>query len=157
MRVSVIVPVLDEAASILRTLASVRPARGQDHVDVEIILVDGGSSDGTAGLAAPHCDQVIHAVRGRANQMNAGAKAASGELLLFLHADTLLPGGAIARLAALAGEAAPAWGRFDVQIDGAHPMLRVVAALMNLRSRLTGIATGDQAIFVTRAAFLAVS
>jgi rSAM/selenodomain-associated transferase 2 len=158
MRVSVIVPVLDEAVSILRTLASVRTGRGQDKADVdaEIILVDGGSRDGTAELAAPHCDQLIRAVRGRANQMNAGASAASGEWLLFLHADTLLPHGAIARLAALPDDTAPVWGRFDVHIDGAHPMLRVVAALMNLRSRMTGIATGDQAIFVRRAAFLAI-
>ncbi len=131
---------------------------------VEIILVDGGSDDGTPTVAAPFCDQVIHAARGRARQMNAGAQAASGAVLLFLHADTLLPAGAIARVAALhdklpdaaAANPVPAWGRFDVHIAGSHPMLPVVAAMMNLRSRLTGIATGDQAIFVTRSAFRVV-
>jgi rSAM/selenodomain-associated transferase 2 len=114
-------------------------------------VVDGGSSDGTAELAAPFCDRVLKSEKGRARQMNAGAAVARGDALLFLHADTRLPADADrAALAAL--ERAP-WGRFDVRIEGRHPLLPVVAAAMNLRSRLTGIATGDQAIFVRRDAF----
>src|SRR5262249_24490741 len=94
--------------------------------------------------------------RGRGTQMNAGARAASGAILLFLHADTLLPAQAPRRIGEGLGRAGRAWGRFDVSIDGGGALLAVVAALMGLRSRLTGIATGDQAIFVRREAFEAV-
>ena len=114
-------------------------------------MVDGGSADATAALARESSDVVIAAPPGRARQMNAGARAAKGSALLFLHADTRLPGGADELI--LGALKASAWGRFDVSIDGRHPMLPVIAALMNLRSRLTGIATGDQAIFVRREAF----
>src|SRR5690606_33036725 len=117
----------------------------------EVIVVDGGSTDGTAQQARGHCDRVLVAPRGRARQMNAGARAACGEALVFLHADTRLPAGAAASIARALRDRA--WGRFDVRIEGEHPMLRVVAAAMNVRSRLTGIATGDQAIFVRREAF----
>jgi rSAM/selenodomain-associated transferase 2 len=110
-----------------------------------VIVVDGGSEDGTAGLAAGLCDRVMVAPRGRAAQMNAGAREARGDILLFLHADTRLPENFILEK--------HAWGRFDVRIEGRHPLLPVVAWAMNLRSRLTGIATGDQAIFVRREAF----
>jgi rSAM/selenodomain-associated transferase 2 len=110
-----------------------------------VIVVDGGSDDGTAGLAAGLCDRVMVAPRGRAAQMNAGAREARGDILLFLHADTRLPENFILDR--------HAWGRFDVRIEGRHPFLPVVAWAMNLRSRLTGIATGDQAIFVRREAF----
>ncbi|KAA3649460.1 MAG: glycosyltransferase [Proteobacteria bacterium] len=145
---SIIVPVLNEAAGIASVLAPLQALRGRS---VELIVVDGGSTDGTAALAAPLCEAVIAAPRGRASQMNAGAGAAQANRLLFLHADTRLPDGAIAAIHdALADHA---WGRFDVRIDGRHPMLKVVAAMMNLRSRLTGIATGDQAIFARRDAF----
>jgi rSAM/selenodomain-associated transferase 2 len=116
-----------------------------------VIVVDGGSADATAALARESSDVVIAAPPGRARQMNAGARAANGSALLFLHADTRLPGGADELI--LGALKASAWGRFDVSIDGRHPMLPVIAALMNLRSRLTGIATGDQAIFVRRDAF----
>ncbi len=112
-----------------------------------MIVVDGGSEDGTAGLAAGLCDRVIVAPRGRATQMNAGARAATGDVLLFLHADTRLPSNADQLVQGFL------WGRFDVRIEGRHPLLRIVAWSMNLRSRLTGIATGDQAIFVRREAF----
>ena len=151
-RLSVIVPVLDEAPAIAAALASLQALRGDG---VEVLVVDGGSRDDTARLAAPFADRVLQAPRGRATQMNAGAAIAAGDVLLFLHADTVLPadaGAAIAR----ALEAGCEWGRFDVRILGGDPLLGVVARLMNLRSRLTGIATGDQAIFVTRAAFEAV-
>jgi rSAM/selenodomain-associated transferase 2 len=111
-----------------------------------VIVVDGGSEDGTAQLAAGLCDRVMVAPRGRALQMNAGAREAMGEVLVFLHADTRLPPDADNLVYGL-------WGRFDVQIDANHPLLKLVAWSMNLRSRLTGIATGDQAIFVRRETF----
>jgi rSAM/selenodomain-associated transferase 2 len=146
MRLSVVIPVLNEAARLPRLLAHVSP------LDAEIIVVDGGSTDGSAGIARAADVTVIDSPPGRARQMNAGATAAQGDVMLFLHADTTLPPRAGQRIRdALAG--GRVWGRFDVVIDGRPAMLRVVAALMNLRSRLTGIATGDQAIFVTRAAF----
>jgi rSAM/selenodomain-associated transferase 2 len=112
-----------------------------------VIVADGGSEDGTAHLAAPFCDRVVVAPRGRAAQMNAGAREARGDTLVFLHADTRLPPNADELVRGFL------WGRFDVRIEGHHPLLKVVAWSMNLRSRLTGIATGDQAIFVRRDAF----
>ena len=149
---SIVVPALNEAAGIAAMLQALAPLRARG---VELLLADGGSSDATADRAAPWVDAVVQAPRGRALQMNAGAARAGADVLLFLHADTLLPAGADGLvLQAVAGGAC--WGRFDVQIDGRPAMLRVVAALMNLRSRASGIATGDQAIFVTRAAFAQV-
>jgi rSAM/selenodomain-associated transferase 2 len=143
-QLSIVVPVLDEAASIEAALAALAPLRARGH---QLIVVDGGSSDNTRTLAAPLADLLIDGPRGRALQMNAGAARAVGQVLLFLHADTLLPAGAdLAVLQAVADGAA--WGRFDVRIIGRAPLLRLVALLMNQRSRLTGIATGDQAMFV---------
>ena len=150
-RLSIIVPALDEAAGIVACLAALAPLRERG---TEVIVVDGGSSDGTAALAAPLADRVITARRGRAAQMNAGAQDASAEALLFLHADTRLPEDADRLVLEGLERSARAWGRFDVAIDGRSPLLAVVAAMMNARSRLTGIATGDQAIFVRREAFL---
>lgn len=151
-RLSIVVPALDEAATIADTLAALAPLRAAGH---ELIVVDGGSRDATVERSRPLADRVIEAPRGRARQMNAGAALAHHARLLFLHADTRLPAGAAdAVLAAL--DAGASWGRFDVHIDGRSPWLRVVAALMNLRSRLTGIATGDQAMFVRRDAFEAI-
>jgi rSAM/selenodomain-associated transferase 2 len=146
---SIVMPALNEAAAIEDTLRSLQPLRGRG---VELVLADGGSTDGTAQRAAPWVDAVVLSTPGRALQMNAGAAQAQGDALLFLHADTRLPQQADAQvLQALAGPAC--WGRFDVHIEGRPWMLRVVAALMNLRSRLSGISTGDQAIFVSRVAF----
>jgi rSAM/selenodomain-associated transferase 2 len=144
-RLSVVVPALNEARGIRAALEALAPLRARGH---EVIVVDGGSTDGTAELAASHCDLVLTTPRGRAVQMNAGARAAKGEVLLFLHTDTRLPPAADVMVLS-----APTWGRFDVEIDGRHPLLKVVAWTMNLRSRVTGIATGDQAIFVRRDAF----
>ncbi len=152
-RLSIVVPVLNEAAGIVAALEALAPARAAGH---EVIVVDGGSRDATAALAAPLADRVIAAPRGRANQMNAGAAVASGDLLLFLHADTRLPDGAWHGLPERVAASGRAWGRFDVRIDGRHPLLAVIAAFMNARSRLTGIATGDQAIFVRGEAFRAL-
>lgn len=148
MRLSIIVPALDEASGIGATLAALQPLRRRGH---EVIVVDGASRDGTAEIARSLADRVLAAPRGRAMQMNAGAAAASGEALLFLHADTVLP--ADADRAVREALAVSAWGRFDVRIDGRSPLLRLVAGFMNVRSRLTGIATGDQALFVRRDAF----
>ena len=147
-KLSVVVPALNEAAGIERCLRALAPLRARGH---EVIVADGGSEDGTPRLAAPLADRVVAAPRGRALQMNAGAAAASGDALLFLHADTILP--ADAERAVLAALASRAWGRFDVSIDSRDARLALVGFCMNWRSRLTGIATGDQAIFVRRAAF----
>jgi len=154
---SIIVPVLDEEAGIVTSLQALAPLRARG---AEVIVVDGGSRDRTATLATPHCDRLIAAPRGRAAQMNAGAAAARGEVFLFLHADTRLPADAdrLVRdgLAASSRHSDPCWGRFDIAIAGSHPLFPVIAATMNLRSRATGIATGDQAMFVMRSAFAAV-
>jgi len=146
---SIVVPVLNEAAGIEAALRALAPLRARG---AEVIVVDGGSGDATVALSRPLCDRVVTTPPGRARQMNSGAASAQAELLLFLHADTQLPEGAdhLVRRALTAGAA---WGRFDVRISGRPAMLRLVATLMNLRSRWTGIATGDQALFVTRGAF----
>jgi rSAM/selenodomain-associated transferase 2 len=148
MKLSVIVPTLNEAAQIRGLLEALAPLRRRGH---EVIVVDGGSTDGTPLLAQGLSDRVINAARGRAEQMNAGARHASGDAFVFLHADTRLPPDAD-RLIARALAARP-WGRFDVRIEGGQRLLKVVAWAMNLRSRLSGIATGDQAVFVRREAF----
>ncbi|HEV2430370.1 MAG TPA: TIGR04283 family arsenosugar biosynthesis glycosyltransferase, partial [Burkholderiales bacterium] len=147
-RLSVVVPALNEASGIRPALEALAPLRAGGH---EVIVVDGGSSDGTPELARGLCDRVLSAPRGRAPQMNVGAAAATGDALVFLHADTRLPQGAD-ELIFQSLRLSP-WGRFDVEIDARHPLLRVVACALNLRSRLTGIATGDQAIFVRREVF----
>jgi rSAM/selenodomain-associated transferase 2/rSAM/selenodomain-associated transferase 1 len=149
-RLSIIVPVLDEAAGLTTALAPLQRLRAE--AGVEVIVADGGSRDGTVALATPLADRVVVAPRGRGSQMNAGAAAASGSVLLFLHADTRLPENAVTAVLDAVADGA-AWGRFDVTIEGRLAGLAMVATMMNLRSRLTGIATGDQAIFVTRAAF----
>ena len=148
MKLSIVIPVLNEAHCILGSLEALAPLRRRGH---EVIVVDGGSDDHSGALAAPLCDRVVSAARGRGLQMNAGARHAAGEVLIFLHADTRLPPGADE--AVQQAVKTHVWGRFDVSIAGRHPLLKIVGCAMNLRSRLTGIATGDQAIFVRRAAF----
>ncbi len=147
-RLTIVVPVLNEASGLAESLQALAPLRARGH---EVIVVDGGSDDASVALAEPLADRVLHAHRGRAAQMNAGARAATGDAIVFLHADTRLPPHADERV--LSALEKNLWGRFDVEIEGRHRMLPVVAAAMNLRSRLTGIATGDQAIFVRRADF----
>ena len=149
---SIIVPCLNESQGIADALTALAPLRKRG---AEVVVVDGGSRDGTAERARPHADAVIGAPRGRASQMNAGAARARGEIFLFLHADTLLPDAADALVVDGLKRTRRGWGRFDVAIDGRHPLLKVVAFLMNWRSRLTGITTGDHAIFVTRSLFTA--
>lgn len=147
-RLSVVIPALNEAPGIRAALEALAPLRARGH---EVIVVDGGSDDPTAELAAALCDRVLSAPRGRAFQMNAGARAATGNALLFLHADTRLP--PRADEAVLSSLKKHIWGRFDIEIESRHRLLKLVGRAMNLRSRLTGIATGDQAIFVRREAF----
>jgi rSAM/selenodomain-associated transferase 2 len=150
MRLSVVMPALNEADGIEEALTSLAPLRARG---VEVVVADGGSSDATVALACPLADLVIAAPRGRGTQMNAGAAASGGDVLLFLHADTRLPRDADALIRDGLLRSGCTWGRFDVRIAGAHPLLPIIAAMMNLRSRMTGIATGDQAIFISRAAF----
>jgi rSAM/selenodomain-associated transferase 2 len=147
MRLSIVMPVLNEAVEIEAALRALAPYRARG---VEVVVVDGDSGDGTAGLARPLADRVLSAPRGRAAQMNAGAAAATGDALLFLHADTGLPDDADRLI--LDGLKDRPWGRFDVRFDGGG-LLRLVAIMMNARSRVTGIATGDQAMFMTRAVY----
>ena len=150
MKLSVVIPMLNEAAQLPELFAHLLPLC---RAGCEIIFADGGSTDGSDKLAEIAGFAVVKAARGRARQMNAGALQASGDVLLFLHADTRLPQGAPHHVVRALKEGACCWGRFDVCIFGRPFMLRVVSQMMNWRSRLTGIATGDQAMFVRRDAF----
>lgn len=151
-QLDVIIPALDEADQLRELLASLAPLRSEG---AELVLVDGGSRDATLAIAQARFCQCLSAPRGRASQMNAGGEVSYGSHLLFLHADTRLPPGAV-NLVVKALDGERCWGRFDVRLTGRHPLLPIIAVAMNLRSRLTGIATGDQAIFMTREAFDAV-
>jgi rSAM/selenodomain-associated transferase 2 len=150
MRLSIIIPALNEAANIAATLAPLQAMRARG---AEVIVVDGGSSDATRSVAAPLADRIIDSKRGRARQMNAGAFAAAGDVLLFLHADSWLSDDGDQWIAKALADERFQWGRFDVDISGTHFMFPVIAWFMNHRSCMTGIATGDQGIFVTRRAF----
>jgi rSAM/selenodomain-associated transferase 2 len=152
MNLSIVIPVLDEAAGIEAALTALAPYRARG---CELVVVDGGSRDGTLALASPLADRVLSAPSGRAAQMNAGAAVAHGDVLLFLHADTKLPANADVLIRDGLAQSHRGWGRFDVRFDQ-DGIMPLIAAMMNLRSRLTGIATGDQAIFVTRAVFDAI-
>ena len=152
VRLSIVIPTLNEADGIVEALTALTPLRALGH---EVIVVDAGE-DGTAELARSRADRVLRGPRGRAAQMNRGAAAARGDVLVFLHADTRLPASAERLIADGLAVTGRAWGRFDVRLSGGQPSLRIVEASMNWRSRLTGIATGDQAIFVTRDRFRAV-
>jgi rSAM/selenodomain-associated transferase 2 len=151
---SIIIPALNEASVIGHLLDTLQPLRERGH---EVILVDGGSDDTTRAIAEPLVDYLVESAAGRAMQMNAGAAIASGSVLWFLHADSTIPGDAGQLLESIADMDAPVWGRFDVRLSGSHRLLRIVEAMMNYRSRITGIATGDQAIFISRDLFQAVN
>ncbi len=151
--ISVIIPTFNEERSLPRTLACLSASD-----PAEIIIVDGGSTDGTLARAQEFCShtataRVIMAPRGRASQMNEGAKASQGEVLLFLHADTQLPPQAERIVGLALTSPSVVGGRFDVRFDSSSPWSQVISSFMNRRSRLTGIATGDQALFVRREVF----
>jgi rSAM/selenodomain-associated transferase 2 len=150
---SIIIPVLNESERVVEFLSALR--RQTQNLPAEAIVVDGGSSDDTVQRARQHCDCVVDATRGRASQQNAGAAIATGHVLVFLHADTKLPQNAFAMIADALSERL-AWGRFDVAFDAEDWRLSMVSFMMNARSRATGIATGDQCIFMRRSAFVAV-
>ncbi|HQR20586.1 MAG TPA: TIGR04283 family arsenosugar biosynthesis glycosyltransferase [Burkholderiaceae bacterium] len=150
LRLAIVMPVLNEAAGIDAALLALQPLRARG---AHLIVVDGGSDDDTAARARAQADLAVQSDRGRARQMNAGAaRAVDADVLLFLHADTRLPRDADLLIAHALARGAR-WGRFDVRIDGHSPWLVLVAHLMNLRSRLTGICTGDQALFVETGLF----
>lgn len=149
-RLSVIIPVLDDAAVLRRREAELRTLRRAVH---ELIVVDGGSRDQSLEASRAFATISCSSAAGRARQMNEGARRASGDVLLFLHADTWIPERGPARIADVFAEGDDVWGRFDVRLSGSHPLFRVVETAMNWRSRLTGIATGDQGIFVLRNVF----
>jgi rSAM/selenodomain-associated transferase 2 len=146
---SIIVPALNEADNIVRTLNDLQPLRERGH---EVLVVDGGSTDATPRLAEPLSDRVLTSGRGRALQMNAGAAASRGDVLWFVHADSQVSTAALMQLEQ-AVAAGALWGRFDVRLAGESWMLPMVAWMMNRRSCITGIATGDQGMFVRRTAF----
>jgi rSAM/selenodomain-associated transferase 2 len=151
MDIDIIIPALNEAPQIAAAIASARAPGVRT-----IIVVDGGSTDDTVAIAREHADTVISAPRGRAVQMNAGAERAAADILLFLHADTRLPERFDAAVLTALADPAVVGGRFDVSLEPSSPFLRLTAALINLRSRLSGIATGDQALFIRRAEFAAL-
>lgn len=153
MKLSIIIPVLNEQARIAATLDHLAPLRARG---AEIVVVDGGSDDDTPDIATTNSDCLVSATRGRASQQNAGAQLATGEVLAFLHSDTRLPDNADALIARAFADERYVWGRFDVSFNSSRPMMRVVATMMNWRSRWTGVATGDQCIFVRRSAFCVV-
>lgn len=149
MSLAIIIPALNEADNICRTLVSLQAMRAHG---VRVIVVDGGSTDTTAALAATMADLVIIGAKGRSPQMNAGAAATAEDVLLFLHADSILPSDADQQIAAAIVEG-HCWGRFDIRISGRRMMFPVISWFMNRRSRLTGISTGDQGLFMTRQAY----
>ena len=153
MRLAIVIPALNEAANLSRLLPDL--ARGCPGAD--IVVVDGGGGDDTAAVVARlPGPRLLESARGRAVQMNHGARAAGGDTLLFLHADTRLPDGAARAIEQALAEPGVVGGRFDVRFDNERPLFRVIAWFMNTRSRASGICTGDQAIFVRRADFEAV-
>jgi rSAM/selenodomain-associated transferase 2 len=153
MKLSIVVPILNEAPVLPALLEQLLPVR---RGGVEVILVDGSSTDGSDAFALCAGFTLLRAARGRARQMNAGAAVANGDVLLFLHADTHLPEDAVHLIENALAAGRRAWGRFDVEFDVRNWTMDATAFGMNHRSRLTGIATGDQALFMTRAAFQAV-
>ncbi len=148
MKISIIIPVLNEETNLARLGEHLRTIT-QPH---EVIIVDGGSRDNTLHIAYQLTDAVLVSSPGRALQMNSGAEIASGEVLLFLHADTFLPDDALAVIAALSAEE-NIWGRFDVRLSSRRFVFRLIETLMNLRSCVTSIATGDQAMFIKKNLF----
>jgi len=149
VKISIIIPVLNEEINLSRISSHLQSIRHQGH---EVIIVDGGSADNTLAIAHEVTDMVIVSKAGRALQMNSGASVASGEVLLFLHADTFLPDNAI-QIVSDSFRRKNYWGRFDVRLSSSKYVYRLIEGLMNLRSSITSIATGDQAIFIEKDLF----
>jgi rSAM/selenodomain-associated transferase 2 len=149
MRLSVIVPMLNEERTITAALRAIRAGAP----DAEVIVVDGGSVDLSRRLAKPYCDRLIEAPRGRARQMNAGAALAGGEVLGFVHADTIVPSGYAQNIELALADPETVGGWFEVELDDPAPLSRSIAFLTNLRSRICRVAGGGQAIFVRRSVF----
>lgn len=147
--IAIIVPILNEAENLAALIDQLSVLK---QSGAELVLVDGGSTDNSQQILMASKLETISAARGRSWQMNAGVLYSDADILLFLHADTALPANALALIEQAISEGAD-WGRFDVRISGVHPMLKIIAFMMNWRSRLTAIATGDQAIFMSRAIF----
>jgi rSAM/selenodomain-associated transferase 2 len=150
---SIIVPVHNQARSIGAILHALKSFRDRG---AEIIVVDGGSNDDTAMLARPLADQVIRSPRGLGLQMNEGAKVANGFIFLFLRPETKLPPDADTQVMYGRSRDTSVWGRFDLRLAGRHMMLPLAARYLNWRSRMSGIASGEQAIFVQREAFFRI-
>jgi rSAM/selenodomain-associated transferase 2 len=148
MSLSFIIPVYNEADSLVPLMTQISRL---EHAGHEVIVVDGGSTDGSREQLGAVCQKIVSVGKGRARQMNAGVRQASADVMVFLHADTQLPEQAD-KLIESAIARRP-WGRFDVSLSGHSHLLRIIESMMNLRSRLTGIATGDQCIFVRRDLF----
>jgi rSAM/selenodomain-associated transferase 2 len=147
---SIIIPVLNEAPNLRRLL----PSLPQKCPGAEVIVVDGGSSDETVEVLEQFpVARLVSSPRGRAKQMNAGAREAQGEVLLFVHADTRLPDGAGEAIHLALANPRIVGGRFDVRLDSSRAIFQVISFLMNFRSRLTRIATGDHALFVRQTIF----
>ncbi len=151
-KISIIIPTLNEQDSIINCLNQLQLLRQLGH---EVVLVDGGSNDNTVLLSNSLCDKIITSEKSRAMQMNAGARLASGHCFLFLHADTVLPDN-IHELISKIHDIENKWGRFDIRLSGHHWLFRVIENCMNIRSSLTGVVTGDQALFVGRELFYKV-
>ena len=150
MSISIIIPTLNEEIAIESLLQQLQPYRQQGH---EVVVVDGGSKDKTIAMAESLADKVIQSEAGRTTQMNAGAEKGSGDVFWFLHADSIIYENAINNIQFYLNEKNKDWGRFNVKLSGSHFMFRIIERMMNLRSCISGIATGDQGIFVKRTIF----
>jgi rSAM/selenodomain-associated transferase 2 len=148
VKISVIIPTLNEAGNIGKTLQALLVLG-----PYEIMVVDGGSTDSTLAICDQFPVKVLSSERGRARQMNFGASGATGDVLLFVHADTILPASGLEDIRAALCNSDYRGGRFDLEIDGHHWMLKIIGALINYRSRASKVATGDQALFVRRTVF----
>ena len=153
---SIIIPTYNEENNIESTINNIEQLSGNSQL--EIIIADGGSTDNTVNIVRSHKCQVINSKKGRGTQLNAGASTAKGDILLFLHADTLLPENFVVYInnSLHNKNTNGLWGRFDVKLSGKHFLFRVIEKMISLRSKITGIATGDQAIFVGREIFLTI-
>lgn len=149
-QLSIIIPTYNESQSIENTLISLMHLIEAGH---EVIIVDGGSEDDTVSICKKYTGNVLLASKGRANQMNCGAQKASKDILVFLHADTILPDNAAYQIINALSLSNSKWGHFKVKLNGENRLLRIIEFLMNTRSCFTGIVTGDQTMFIRRTLF----